>query len=489
VRVKAKWLVCCLAPFLPVIILGGDRDLRLVEVIKNQDKDAVRVMLEQRADVNTSEADGATALHWAVDLDDLDTAEQLIRAGANVNAANELGITPLWLACANGNAGMIEKLLAAGANPNAVPATGESALMSAVRTSSVKALNSLLARGADVNAKENSRRQTALMWAVAARRPDAVRVLLEHGADVNARSRTVNELIYRQDPDPTSERYAKGQPRPTGEMIEKGGSTPFLFAARQGDLDSARLLLAAGANANDIAPDGTSALVMASYSGHGAFAAFLLDHGADPNAGGAGYTALHIAALMNDLDLVKTLLAHGANPNSRLTKGTPVGRFEGELVLPGSLAGATPFLVAAKFAEADIMRVLAAAGADPRLTTRDGNTALMAAADPDRRSVTLRGIPAARAESQKLEAVKAALDLDSDVNATNEAGDTALHIAAGKGSDRIVQLLVDKGARLDVKDKRGLTPLGLTEAPMVADNVRPRLRRTADLLRKLGAKQ
>jgi ankyrin repeat protein len=411
----------------------------------------------------------------------------LIEAGARVNVRNELGITPLMLACENGSPKMIEKLLAAGADPNIVSPTGQSALMIAARTSSTDAISALLAHGANVNAKEASRNQTALIWAVAEHRPDVARVLIDHGADINARSLTINELIYRENPDPSDENAAKGQPHPVGEVIARGGSTPFLMAAREGDIASATLLLAAGANINDTAPDGTSALVIAAYSDHDAFAAFLLDHGADPNGAAAGYTALHIAVLTANSELVRALLAHGANPNAQLTMGTPVRRFEEDLVLPQSLAGATPFLVAARLAEVDIMRILAAAGANPQAATRIGVTPLMAAVVPDRRSLALRSLQAEQAANQTLEAVRLILQLGADVNETNAEGDTALHIAAWKGANAIIRLLVEKGAKLDVKNKVGQTPLSLTKNTLLSESPRRRLRSTANLLQELGA--
>lgn len=488
-RVKAKWATWCCLALLACAKAAAGGDLRLVEAVRNQDRDAEQVLLRQRVDVNAAQPDGATALHWAVHWDDLDTAQRLIDAGAKVNIPNQLGITPLLLACSNGSARMTEKLLAAGADPNIVPPTGESPLMIAARSGSVDAVKALLAHGAQVNAKEKSHEQTALMWAVAEHHPDVVRILIERGADVKARSLITREMIYRENPDPSDENAAKGQPKPTGEMVPRGGSTALLFAARQGDVECARILLAAGANINNTAPDGTSALVMAAYSDHGAFAQFLLDRGADPNAAGAGYAALHMAVLTRDADLVKALLAHGANPNAQLVKGTPVRRFEEDLVLPQSLAGATPFLVAAKFAEVDLMRVLAAAGTNTRLPTADGTTPLMAAVAPDRRSLALRNMRGARAVNQAVEAVKLALELGSDVNAANNAGDTALHIAAEKGSNGVIQLLVDQGARLDAKNKLGETPLSLAERAVASLSARSRLKSTAELLRNLGAKQ
>jgi ankyrin repeat protein len=477
-RIKPKWLVYwCVAISLSVSggISAGISPL--VDAAKNQDKGTLNRLLKQGAAVNSPEADGSTALHWAVHWNDSGMVEQLLHAGARVNATTDLGITPLFLACLNGDAAMIETLLTAGANPNIVSRAGESPLMTATRTSSLDAIQALVAHGANVNAREKGRSQTVLMWAVAAQRPDIVKVLLERGADTDARSTVVRDVVVRDDKNDQNERTPR-------ETIERGGSTALLFAARQGDLESAKLLVTAGANVNESAADGMSVLVMAAYSGHGAVAEFLLDKGAEPNADGAGLTAMHAAALTGDLNLVKALLAHGANPNAPLKKGTPVTRFGEELILPNYLTGATPYLVAAKFLDVYIMQFLASKGANPLLTTSDGTTALMAAAD--RRLMANRsvdaslheeGTPKKAGNERRLETIKLALQQGADVNAANEAGDTALHLAAARGSDEIIQLLVEKGAKLDVKNKLGQTPLS-EAAPH---------KRTAALLRKLGA--
>jgi len=283
--------------------------------------------------------------------------------------------------------------------------------------------------------------------------------------------------------------------------VPRGGTTPLLFAARSGDVDSARLLLAAGAEVNDALPDGTSALVLAAHSGHGAVGALLLDKGADPNAAAVGYTALHAAVLRGDLGLVKALLAHGANPNAQIWKGTPVRRLSQDFDLPKTLVGATPYLLAARYLEVRMMLVLAAAGADPRSAMKDGTTPLMAAAgmgmDPkaDRRNLNLFDGGKIEDESRVVEAVTAAINLGGDVNAVNQAGDTALHSAASRGYDLVVQLLADKGAPLNVKNRRGQTPLaalGADKGRAVAAGAADPSRQiahpsTADLLRKLGA--
>jgi ankyrin repeat protein len=258
-----------------------------------------------------------------------------------------------------------------------------------------------------------------------------------------------------------------------------------MFAARQGDLESAKLLLAAGANPNEATPDGMTALVLASYSGHSDVSKFLLSKDANPNAADVGYTALHAAVLRGDVELVKTLLSYGANPNARITKGTPITREGADLVLPTPLVGATPFLLAARYLEIDMMRILAKAGADPLLATADGTTALMEAAGVgwgggvDRRGASLLEGAVVNDGDRAVEAARLAVELDANVNAANEAGDTALHAAASKGYNAIVQVLADKGAKLEAKNKRGRTPLASASAP----------KGTADLLRKLGAKE
>ena len=469
------WIV----PLLSVASLSAaSSDLRLVDSVKNGDKEAVRSLLQQHADVNAPEVDGTTALAWAVHHDDLETADLLIRAGANVNAKNDYGATPLWLACRNGNAVMVEKLLKAGANPNAALWSGETALMAAADTGSVDAVKLLLTHGADPNAAENRGGQMALMWAVAGKHSEVARALIDHGADVHARS--------------------------------KGVFTPLLFAAQQGDLDSAQILWAAGAIVNEVTADGMSALLVASAGGHEALSVFLLDKGADPNAtvDGKGFTALHYAASGLDLGrreqgtvitsssmqkLVEALLAHGANPNARLGKDAPaVGGI--------STVGATPFLLAALRNNVSIMRILATNGADPQLALEYETTALIlsgggGAATGDGLNPNNYRKYTEEEERSALEAIKLVVELGADINnAANEVGQTALHAAAYTGLDTVIQFLVDKGAKMDVMDKWGQTPLSIASNVITvglgdAFNAKPRAMRESSttLLLKLGA--
>jgi ankyrin repeat protein len=465
-------------------VVAGDLDL--IEAVKNRDAQVVSTLLQRGVDVNLRQPDGATALHWAAYHDDLEAVNLLLEARADVNVANELGVTPLYLACENGSATVVRRLLAAGARPNAALPSGETPLMTASRSGSADAVQALLGRGADVHAVEKTEAQTALMWAVAEKHPDVTKLLIEAGADVQARSRAR--------PTPTL---------PLG-VVQEGGYTPLLFAARVGDLSSARLLRAAGADVNDAAPLGTSALVVASFSGHTALAKFFLEQGADANAAGAGYGALHAAIVRDDLELVNALLAHQADPNARFTKGSKSGRQAKLWEVPGDLAGSTPFFLAAQLAEADIMRALAEAGADPLAGMANGTTPLMAAAglltggfgrgaaDRQGREMDSAEVDLARAQdadsrtilNSGIAAVRLCVELGADVNAVNRNGDSALHGAAKHGFASVLQFLADRGARLDTRNKKGQTAMMVGAASRDGDG-----EVSVTLLRKLGARE
>ncbi len=286
---KVKCLVGCgVISLLMVVGLAATVDLRLVVAAKNQDREGVRSLMKENVDVNAAQPDGATALAWAAHWNDLETAELLIGGGADLNAANDYGVTPLSLACSNRNAAMVTKLLRAGADPNAALWTGETPLMTAARTGNIEVVELLLAHGANANTQEARRSQTPLMWAISFGHPEVAAVLIEHGADVHARTKQLELEGFTP--------MVLGGYAADVQVTPQGGYTPLLFAARVGDLASARLLLAQGADVNEGTEKDGSPLVVASAGGYEELALFLLEKGADPNVTDAnGMSSLHYA--------------------------------------------------------------------------------------------------------------------------------------------------------------------------------------------------
>jgi ankyrin repeat protein len=467
---------------------GYAASAEIADAAQNRDNEALRSLLKQKININAAQPDGTTALHWAAHWNDLEAVNLLLRAGANVKVANRYGATPLSEAAAVGNAPMIEALLKAGADPKTLTtADGETVLMTAARAGNADAVKILLEHGADVNARENYKGQTALMWAAAERHPDVVKVLLAHGADWKVRS------FDRETKMPKLSAASSVTP------IARGGLTAFLFTAREGDIESAKAMLESGVGIDQTDVDGTNALVVSIMNKKYSFAKFLLDRGANPNlADVKGRAALYAAIdIRNEdysamparkeddplpsLELVKAILARGANPNLQLTKNLPgrSGMDSGDTTLD---EGTTPLMRAARAGDAAVMRALLEKGADPKIATKEGNTALMFAAGVGYRDKNTRGT-----EAEALEGLKVAFDQGLDLNQSNARGETALHGAALRGADSIVQFPVDHGAKLDAKTKQGFTPLDVAMGknsfaalPVPHDS-------TVVLLRKLGA--
>jgi len=441
-----------------VIAASGGRarggETPLADAAENGDREAIATLIGRGRDVNESQVDGMTALHWAVYRDDFDTVKRLIDAGADVTVANRYGVPPLSTACVNGNAEVVESLLAAGADANATLRGDETALMTAARTGRAGPVKALLARGADVNAKDR-RGQTALIWAAAEGHADVVRLLIDAGADLRGRV--------------------------------SSGMTALHFAAREGRSDVVRTLLQAGAKVDSEtepgkkAPSraparGTSPLLLAVENGHFELAVLLLDAGADPNDRRSGVTPLHTltwvrkprrgddedgnpppigSGRLGSLAFARELVERGADVNARLDRGRSGG---GNLGRPG----ATAFLLAAETADVPLMRLLVESGADPSIPNDEASTPLMAAAG--------LGSPAtgdeAATEAEAVEAVEYVLSLGGDVNAVDENGETAMHGAAYKNAPLVVGLLAKSGAKPEIwnrPNKYGWTPVEIAE--------------------------
>ena len=525
-RGLSAWLILSLVSITGLAAAGGQ--LQVLDAVKAGDHEAVRSLLaEQNIDVNAPLAYGETALTWAATRDDSEMVELLIRAGADVNRANDYGVTPLSMACTNGNRALVAQLLGEGANPNAAQATGETPLMTCARTGKAEAVRLLLDQGATVDAKESERDQTALMWAVAQSHSETVKVLIEHGADVNATSATVSvhtPYIINSDSGHLYDFYNENVYLPE----VKGGFTPLMFAAQAGDLESARILLEAGADVNAATRNDGSALVQATINGQEKAALFLLENGADPNApDGYGLTALHWAVQeglttlvsrprasndrlwvhQNMPDLIRSLLSHGADPNARIGQDfmpyevIRFGRSLGNYLPQVGLTGSTPFLLAAAVADLPSMHALVEGGADPTLATGEGTTPLMVAAGmgPDR---GFRFTPQQR--KNFLEAVKLAVHWGNEVGVVGPEGRTALHGAALNTLTEVVRFLVENGADMEAKDLYGQTamslalgdPDGLVYQHLADYNADDKFRRrsggphkeTVDLLLSLGAR-
>jgi len=442
-------------------------NLSLVNAAKQGDRAAVQSLLNGPAKQDVAGTEGGAALIWAATRNDLEMVDLLLGAGADAKAANEYGATALYAAAGNADPAIAAKLMAAGADPNIALMSGETPLMLAAREGNAATVRALLEGGADPNVQEKNGRQTALMWAIAEHHPEVTKELVQHKADVNAKSRT--------------------------------GFTALMFAAR-GDVESARTLLNAGADPNATIPDwGGTALIIASTMGQTDIVEALLDKGADPNYKDANsFTALHSAVRDSDyggdraqretaVGIVKLLLKHGADPNARLHQEKPTVRATNEL----EFEGATPVALAAEVSSLDAIRALVEGGADPNIPTVKGTTPLIlasgAATDVQRaRSLDERALA--------FETAKYLVAHGADVNAVGQFGWTALHSASYQGLNDVIEFLVSKGAKMEVKDELGQTPLSISLSILTKEAGARRLqipRRyrgdTAQLLLGLGA--
>jgi ankyrin repeat protein len=507
--------------FVSFVAAAGRSDL--ADAAMRGDTATVRALLAQRADVNAPQADGATALHWAVYRGDRELANILIRAGANVNAANRAGATPLWLASVNGDPAIIEALLEGGASPNERLPLGRTPLMTASRTGNVAAMKVLIDHGADVNAKETLRGTSALMWAADEAHPAAVQFLIERGADINARS---NPAPRGRGPalgkanDPRKQVAAQGAALAAGRALDLtqlsqirdanglqgqpgvlptqpgavqapravdeaappqddqgdagggfgrrpppndgGALTPLIYAARSNDLESVKVLLAAGADVNQISGYGWSPLLVAAQNRYYKLGVYLLERGANPNlANKGGWTPLYLATDnrnieggdypvrkgdMDHLEFIKLLLDKGADVNARMKDSTETRTVFTNQWLDEN--GATALFRASQSGDIELMKLLLSRGADPKIATVLGVTALHVAAGIG----WVEGITYEWSQQATLEAVKLLVDLGLDVNAQADTGRTALHGAAHKGRADVIQVLADHGAKLDVRD-------------------------------------
>ena len=501
---RASWIILAATGIACASLLAAGNS-PVADAAMRGDRAALANLLKEKADVNAAQVDGATAIQWAAYKNDLALADILISAGANVKASNRDGATALQLASINGSAPMIEKLLKAGADPNERFPRGETPLMFAARNGNTDAMKVLLDRKGDVNAKENLRGTTALMWAVEQRHVEAVKLLVDRGANVSAttnpdnkggtaylapsvQQRAAQDKGFALRPSGRGAAAAGGNPEDLAaadaaaaeaafgrnqQNTNGGGLSPLVFAAREDCLECAKILVGAGADVNQTTRYGWTPLLTAVQNRHYQLAKFLLEHGANPNIhNNGGWTPLYLAvdnrniesgdypvraADMDQLEFIKLLVDRGADVNARIcgVESTPT-ECKGDSTETRTIftmqwlyeAGATPFLRAAQSSDLPLMKLFLAHGADPKLATSNGDTALMVASGIG----WVEGVTFEWSEADNVEAVKMCLDLGIDPNLANRDGRTALHGAAHKGRNDVVQLLVDHGAKLDAHD-------------------------------------
>ena len=473
---------------------GSAKDTRVVGAAKAGNGSAVVSLLQQKADVNGSEPDGTTALHWAVRNDDAPLVDRLIKAGANPKAPNRYGVTPIALACENGNATIVERLIKAGVSPNTTGPLGETALHLCARTGRPEAAKVLIANGASIDAVETWRGQTPLMWAAADGHADMVRLLVEAGADVRARSAIIQWERQRTD-------------EPRDKWLPPGGFTPLLLAAREGRVAAAKALIDAGADINEVDPDRHSALVIALMNGHVDVAGLLIDGGIDVNVEDkVGRTALYAAVDLHTVpssnrpaptevddeltsfEIIQKLLARGAKVDAPLRAQIPY-RTKLDRGGDGVLGiGTTPLIRAAKAADVPVIKLLLENGANAKAATRNRVNAIMMAANVSAREEDMTGRN--KTEKDIIESIRLLLAAGTDINGADVQGRTALHGAAQWGLTDVVRFVHANGGDINAIDKRALTPLdhALGRAGGFGFDGRSEVERpeTAKVIRELG---
>jgi ankyrin repeat protein len=451
--------------------------VRLVNAVKNRDQATVKTLLKQRVDPNAPDVDGTTPLIWAAHNGDSDTGKLLIAAGANVKATNRYGVSALIEAATLGDVAMMEALLKGGADPNSTYGAGETPLMLSARTGNLNAVKLLLDRGANVNGADEFKGYTPLMFAATENQPEVAKLLIEKGADVNAHSRhfEFGEL-----------KSASG-----GALMERaeGGMTPLQYAAREGNIETAKVLIDAGADVNAPEPQHDfTPMLIAIYNGKYDFASLLMERGAKVDDGSL-YMAIELRNMdtysnrpnpaetdrtLTATDVIKMLLARGADPNQVFDKKPPQIQTQGTVTVP---PGATPFYRAVKAADVSVMRMLMEKGANVNIAIKTGGTPLMLAAGGGPARPQEDEVVDKAGGADPVEVIKMILDAGADINAANDQESTALHLAAQKGSDKVVQYLISRGAKTDLKNKQAKT----------AAEIAPK--RTADLIAKLSNNQ
>jgi ankyrin repeat protein len=455
----------------------------LADRIQAGDRNAALAMIAQGSDVNRAQADGTTPLHWAAYRVDRDVVQALLKKGARANVVNKYGASPLAEAVRVANPELVELLLNAGANANAANEDDQTPLMLAARTGNVAVAKLLVQHGADVNRREKYRDQSAVMWASAEGHADMVRFLVETGADLTVRAKA-NDWPTQITNEP------RVQYRPTG------GLTPLLYAARAGCVGCVKAIVDGGADVDRPNPDGMTPMMMALDNGHPDVASFLLQRGANPHPWDWwGRTALYVAVTMRggpdsrpgprtpeSLAFINALLEAGVNPNPQLafkepSRGGRDNRFRDDLLT----TGATPLLRAAQTFDNEVVKALVAHGALVDLPNASGVTPFMTAAGVGTRngSGVLGPGPPPNVIALSLETMEILRQAGADVNArisdvtsltariartntmTERQGQTALFLAAETGRTEVVRYLLDHGARVDIKDDMGRTPIDM----------------------------